>query len=384
MNGDTLFLIGLAALAYAYAGYPILLALLAPILGVRIAAGEFAPSVSIVLAAHNEKDVIEEKVENTLRLDYPPDLLQLVIVSDASDDGTDEIVSRYAESGVLLVRQEPQAGKSAALNRGLVEASGEIIVFCDANSMFSVGAIRELVAPFADARIGAVSGALIYEADAARSGEALYWRYEQVVKRLESKLGRLLGANVAIRRELVPELHPLEVNDFRIPYEALLRGWQVVVASKATATERAAPSVGGEMARKVRIMGRALPMFFNLLGRTLAAGRPLVAWQLVSHKISRETQSVFFLSMLAGAVWAVTAGSALGSWLLGVQVVGYGLGVAGWAVSPLRRALPIRICTYVTMIAVTSVWAMGRWMSGRNRATWTGTERLTPSGRDSS
>ncbi len=387
MNGTVLFWIGLAALAYAYAGYPLLLATLAPLLRASIAPGSATPPVSIVLAAHNEKDVIEEKIRNTLALDYPRDRLQLVTVSDASTDGTDEIVARYRDQGVLLIRQEPQAGKSAALNRGVADASGEIIVFCDANSMFSANAIRHLAAPLSDPRVGAVSGALVYEADAARSGEALYWRYEQVVKKMESAIGRLLGANGAIfamRRELVPALHPLDVNDFRIPYEALLRGRLVVLVPEATATERTAPSVGGEMARKVRIMARALPMFFSLLGRTVAAGRPLVAWQLLSHKVLRETQSVFFLCMLAGAVWAVAAGQPAGPWLLGVQVIGYGLGVAGWASSSLRGLLPVRICTYVTMIAVTSLWAMGRWLSGRNRATWRRTERLAPADGNSS
>ncbi len=376
--GEILFWIGFGALAYAYLGYPLLLGLLAPLLGRTFQEGEATPAVSLVVAAHNEAAVIAEKIENALALDYPADRLQLIIVSDASTDGTDEIVSNCGDPRVALIRQEPQGGKSAALNRGVSGAVGDILVFSDANSMFSPGALCALARRFADPRVGAVSGVLQYGADSAHTGEGLYWRYEQVVKGLESRTGRLLGANgaiFAIRRELFPTLHPLDVNDFRIPYQALLAGRAVVLAQDADAHEQTAPTVGGEMARKVRIMARALPMFFSLLPRTIWAGRPLVAWQLISHKILRETQAVFFLAMLVGAAWSAVAGGGIGHWLLGIQVLGYGIGTAGWASRRLRRLPPVKVATYVTMIAVTSIWAMVRWLSGRNRPTWQRTER---------
>ena len=307
MTGDLLFWLGLAALGYAYVGYPLLLGLLAPVFGQAFRQAEQEPSVSLIVAAHNESEVIGEKLANTLSLDYPADRLQLIVISDASTDSTEEIVRGCSDPRVALLRQEQQGGKSAALNRGVEAATGEVLVFSDANSMFAPGAVRALVRRFADPKVGAVSGELVYEADQAHTGEGIYWRYEQVVKALESRMGRLLGANGAIfamRRELVPQLHPLDVNDFRLPYQALLEGRAAVLAREATATERAAPSPGGEMARKVRIMSRALPMFFSLFPRTLRAGRPLVAWQLLSHKILREVQAVFFLAMLVGAVWS--------------------------------------------------------------------------------
>jgi GT2 family glycosyltransferase len=381
MNGDTLFWIGLGSLAYIYCGYPVLLACSRLLLRTTLAAGDSSPRVSMVLAAYNESEVIEDKIGNALEADYPRDRLELIIVSDASSDGTDEIVAKHREQGVHLIRQEPQAGKAAALNRGVEAATGEILVFSDANAMFSKAAIRHLTAPFADPRVGAVSGVLGYEGDAAHSGETVYWRYEQLVKGLESGMGRLLGANgaiFAIRRDVYPPLHPLDVSDFRIPYEALLKGQSAVLVPEAAATERVAPSIGGEMARKVRIMSRALPMFFSLLLRTLASGRPFVAWQLVSHKILREIQAIFFLAMLIGAVWGTAAGTALGRWLLVAQAVGYGIGAAGWLSSRLRRLLPVKVATYVTMIAVASVWALCRWLGGRNRATWRSTERTAP------
>ena len=376
MTGATLFLIGLGALGYVYLGYPLLLALFAHLLRRRPQPGDGAFSISMIIAAYNEAEVIEAKLRNALDLDYPRDRLQVIVVSDASDDRTDDIVAKH--QGIVLIRQEQRGGKSAALNRGAEVARGEILVFSDANSMFAPDALRRLTAPLAEPRVGAVSGALHYEADAAGSGEGLYWRYEQMVKALESKCGRLLGANgaiYAIRRSLYPHLRPLDVNDFRVPYQALLQGMSVVLVPDAIAIERAAPTVGGELARKVRIMSRALPMFFRLLPRTLTAGRPFVAWQLVSHKLLREIQGLFFIAMLAGAVSASAAGAPLGWPALIAQMVGYGLGTMGWLFSPLRRMLPVQLATYVTMIAVASVWALARWLTGGNRAIWERTER---------
>lgn len=378
MTGDTLFWLCLGGLVYAYLGYPLLLACARPFAARAYAAGAQAPQVSVIVAAHNEADVIMDKIRNFLALDYPAERKQLIVISDGSSDGTDEIVQTFQDERIVLIRQEPQAGKSSALNRGVEAASGEVLVFTDANSMFSAEALRHLVAPFVDPRVGATSGVLQYEADEGSSGEGLYWRYEQEVKKLESAMGRLLGANgaiYAIRRELVPRLHPLDVNDFRVPYEALLRGRHVILASEATASERAAPSVGDEMARKVRIMSRALPMFFSLAVPTLARGRLFVAWELLSHKILREIQAVFFLGMLAGGVWGTAMGTGLGPWLLGLQVLGYGVGAAGWRWEGLRRARPVRAAAYLTMIAVASVWALARWVGGRNRAIWQRTDR---------
>ncbi len=382
MIGETLFWIGIGALGYAYLGYPMLLAAFWPLLRYRPKTGTLSPALSMIVAAHNEAEVIGAKVENFLGLGCP-DRCELIVVSDASSDGTDEIVSAFHDPRVALLRQEPQAGKSAALNRAVSSATGEILVFSDANSMFEQDALMKLTEPFADPSIGAVSGVLQYR-DGADSGEGLYWRYEQQVKRLESNAGRLLGANgaiYAIRRELYPLLHPLDVNDFRVPYEALMRGLRAVLVSQAIAVEQAAPTVKGEMARKVRIISRAIPMFLSLFPRTLAAGRPFVAWQLLSHKILREIQALFFVLMLVGAVWATAARTASGGYLLGAQILGYGVGAAGWAMPRLRRLRPIQAATYVTMIAVASILALMRWLSGRNRAVWQRTERVAGAGR---
>jgi glycosyltransferase involved in cell wall biosynthesis len=328
--------------------------------------------------------VIEHKICNFLALRYPAELVELIVVSDGSTDGTDGIVSRCADPRVRLLRQEPRAGKSSALNLGVAAAQGEVLVFSDANSMFAPEALEELMAPLSSPEVGAVSGVLVYQQEIAHSGEDLYWRYEQVVKRLESRLGALLGANgaiFAIRKELMPRLRPLDVNDFRIAYQAMLEGRQVFLNPAARAAEEAAGGVSGELGRKVRIMSRALPMFLSLLGPTLRQGRIQAAWQLISHKLMRESQALFFAAMLLGAGWGALAGGPFGKWAFGLQLAGYAVGTLGWLWPQSRRLLPIRFATYVTMIAVASAWAMARWLAGRNTATWRRTERSAVSSR---
>lgn len=380
MIGEIIFWAGIAALGYAYLGYPILLLALSPVMKYRPSGRPPALPLSMIVAAHNEAPVIGDKIANFLNLECGGDS-ELIVVSDASTDGTDEIVSGFNDPRVILLRQDPQAGKSAALNRAVSAAKGEILVFSDANSIFQRDALIRLTEPFGDPRVGAVSGLLQYTG--GDTGEGLYWRYEQRVKRLESAAGRLLGANgaiYAIRRDLYPHLDPLDVNDFRVPYEALLRGFRAILVPEAVAVEEAAPTVGGEMARKVRIMSRAIPMFLSLLPRTLAAGRPLVAWQLLSHKVLREMQALCFLLMLSGAIWATAAQTTWGPYFLSLQVLGYGVGAAGWAIPRLRRLRPIQAATYLTMIAAASVLALIRWLTGRNRAIWRRTQRAQESG----
>jgi len=368
----------LAILLYAYFGYPLLLALIGTVRRPRpIAAHDIRPTVTMVLAAWNEEAVIGEKIENTLAQEYPPGLLDLIVVSDGSTDKTDEIVRGYAErtGRVRLLHTRGREGKSVALNIGVPQARGEIVVLTDANAIFQPEAVARLVAPFADSRVGAVSGQLRYRgAEGIGEGEGVYWKYEQAVKRAESRLHSLLGANgsiYAIRRELFRPVHPRDVNDFRIPYQALLEGQAVVLEPEAVSFEHTAGSLGSEYRRKVRIMARAIPMMLALLLPTLVRGRLLVLWQLLSHKLLREVQGVFFLFALAGAAWGITRGDLSLTVFLGAQAALYLLGIIGWVVPPRARVRPLRLAAHFDMIALASAAALWLWLTGGVRATWT-------------
>jgi len=366
----------LAILCYAYFGYPVLLALAVRLRRpAPVQRGDARPSVTVVVAAWNEAPTIAAKIENTLSQDYPPDLLDMIVVSDASTDGTDDIVAGYAArtERVSLLRTEGRQGKSVALNLGVPTAKGEIVVLTDADATFEPDAVAQLAKPFADPRVGAVSGQLRYRTSGGLDeGEGAYWHYEQRVKQLESSLHSLLGANgsiYAIRRNLFRPLRALDVNDLRIPYEVLLQGYLVVLEPAARSYEAPAPSLWAEYRRKVRIMSRAIATVLLLVGRTVARRRMAFLWQLISHKLFREIQAIFFAGMLFGAGWGTALGDGVLSLFFAGQLALYLLGAVAWA---FPRAVPrlLRLAAHFDMIALASFAALALWLTGRARATW--------------
>lgn len=372
-----LFWGALGVLWYAYLGYPLSLWLLTLIRrSSRIEADpSHRPRVTVVLAAWNEEDVIAEKIENTLGQSYPPELLDLIVVSDGSTDNTDSIVGRYADTNrVHLLHTEGRCGKSVAVNVGVAAASGDVIVLTDANAMFESEAISRLVTPLANPRVGAVSGQLRYRSGiGTEETEGSYWRYEQVVKQLESRLDRLLGANgsiYAVRRELYCPLRPKDVSDFRIPYDALLHGFAVILEPGSVSVENAAPNLWAEYRRKVRIMARAIPMMFRLIPMTLARRRVFTLWQLVSHKVVREIQAVFFGAMVVGAASGAALGSQVLTFMLAAQALVYLLGIIGWSLPAAARWRVLLLLAHFDMIVLASFAALGLNLIGRVSATW--------------
>jgi cellulose synthase/poly-beta-1,6-N-acetylglucosamine synthase-like glycosyltransferase len=371
-----IFLIAFACLCYAYFGYPIILALSA--IGRRqraVALQGYRPTVTVVLAALDEVAIIAHKIENTLSQHYPSELLYMIVVSDGSTDGTDDIVERYAATTgrLRLLRTERRQGKSLALNLGVPAAQGEIVLLTDANATFAPDAVARLVEPLADGRVGAVSGELKYgTVGGLDEGEGAYWRYEQRVKRLESALGSLVGANgsiYAIRRELFRPLRAVDVNDLRIPYEVLLQGYSVVLEPAAISYEPPAPGLWAEYRRKVRIMSRAIPTIVRLAWPTLLRGRVALFWQLISHKLLREIQAIFFAGMLVGAAWGALLGDRWLSLALAGQLALYLAGALAWAF-PKVAPRPLRLAAHFDMIVLASFAALGLWLTGQVRATW--------------
>jgi cellulose synthase/poly-beta-1,6-N-acetylglucosamine synthase-like glycosyltransferase len=366
-----------AVLLYAYFGYPPLLALCALVRRPRERSPlNDTPHVTMVLAAWNEGRVIREKIENTLAQHYPADRLDLIVVSDGSTDATNRVVEDFATrtGRVYLLQTQGRQGKSLALNLGVPAARGEIVVLTDANAMFHPEAVAELVRGFSSPEVGAVSGQLrLRPREGMAEGESVYWRYEQRVKRAEAALDSLLGANgsiYAIRKELFRPLQARDVNDFRIPYEVLLQGYTVVLAPEAISYEEPAPSLWDEYRRKVRIMARAIPTMLALLGPTLRRGRLFLAWQLISHKLLREVQGIFFLAALAGALWGARLGSPLLAAFAAAQLLLYLLGAVAWAVPAVAGWRPGRLAAHFDMIVLASLAALWLWLTRRTKATW--------------
>jgi len=252
------------------------------------------PSVSLLISAFNEEAVIERKIKNILEIDYPKEKLEVLIGDDGSADRTAEIIARYADQGITLVKAPKNAGKAAMLNRLQKIAKGDILVFCDANTMFFPNVVRKLVAPFEDRKIGCTCGHLILSDKSGSvlgQGESSYWDLESEIKKFEGILDRLIGGNgalYAIRRELYTEL-PVKksvMDDFFITTKILQKGSFCTFVSSAIGTEQTSKESIGEFRRKVRI-GRAN---FNYLWSYLPLlnpFRPLLAYLFFSHKLLR-------------------------------------------------------------------------------------------------
>jgi len=297
------FFITAGVLVYTFLGYPAVLWALSLLAGKRVAKGQMRPKVSLIISAYNEQSIIAEKIENCLAIDYPKEKLEIIVASE-STDRTNEIVQRYAPQGIVLHAYRGRAGKAATLFRTVPKATGEIIVFSDANAMYEPDAIRKLVHNFNDERIGCVSGQLKYfnpDQSNSGTGELAYWKYEMAIKKLESRFFSLLGANgsiFAIRKELYFPIAEDRGDDFELPIRIRLNGRGVVLEPEAVSWERSSATADEEFKRKVRIIAWNIKSCLLLLKESLLKKRLFLAFQLVSHKLLRWLFPLFAMAML--------------------------------------------------------------------------------------
>ena len=285
-----LFLAISGVIIYVYAGYPLVLL----VMGIfrrkkKEHSGQRYPSVALIISAYNEERVIREKIENTLKLDYPKGLLRIIVASDGSTDATNEIVREYELKGVQLRAFSKREGKSATLNRAVLGLDEEIIIFSDANSFYKEDAVERLVGGFADHRVGCVVGRLIYldNLSYVGRGEGIYWRYESYLNRLESRLGSVLvatGTIFAIRRELFRPVLQDVANDFQLPAEVARQGYSIVYEPEAIAYEQSTYFCKEEFSRKRRIIVRGLTGYLHLKGNF---GGRFRTFQFMSRKMLR-------------------------------------------------------------------------------------------------
>ena len=290
--------------AYAYVGYPLLIFVWARVLPKPVRKSDITPGVSIVIAAHNEERHIAEKLENTLALEYPTGKLEVIVASDCSDDRTDAIVSSYAHRGVSLVRVPERLGKSVAQNVAARSASGEILVFSDATTVYASDALRRIVRSFADPQVGCVAGQLIYvdsPASAVSQGCRSYWSYEKFIRESESDAGSLIGVSgclYAVRRSSYARLALDMSSDFVVASEIRLQGQRTVYEHAAVAMELTNKDSRNEFKMRVRVIEQTLSALHRY-GRPLPSEfRGLFAFQLVSHKLLRYAVPFFLMAAL--------------------------------------------------------------------------------------
>lgn len=308
-----LFFLSVAAIIYVYIGYPVCAYLLALLLRKDVQKGEHQPFISILIAAYNEEEHIAATIENKLSLNYPKDKLEIIVISDGSTDKTDETVKRFKDSRVKLLRQEPRAGKTSALNMAIPQAKGGVIVFSDANSIYDPNALRMLVRNFKDPSVGYVTGKMIYmnaDGSAVGDGCTAYMKYENFLREIESRLGSVVGVDGgidAVRKKLYRPMNPDQLPDFVLPLKVVEQGYRVVYEPKAILKESSLGAVQDEYRMRVRVSLRALWALWDM--RHLLTFAPksndtpshprtfspsfLYSWQLWSHKVLRYLAFIF-------------------------------------------------------------------------------------------
>jgi cellulose synthase/poly-beta-1,6-N-acetylglucosamine synthase-like glycosyltransferase len=288
----------------------------------------YLPTVAVIVAAYNEESVIERRIANLRSLDYPPEKLEIVVTSDASSDGTEEL----AEASGARVIRNPRGGKVAAQDRAVRETTSDVLAFSDANATWAPDALRKLVRNFADPDVGYVTGRANLQTDDGRNKEGVYWRYELALRADESRLHSVTGGNgpiYAVRRNDYVEVDPRFGHDLSFPYLMVQRGRRAVYEPEANSYEKATPTNEDEYRRKVRMFEHCWAIVAE--GKMLRRLRPLYLIEVLSHRHLRYASGVLHLILLGtnialvghGTVYAVTLGLQLG--LLLAALVGVGV-----------------------------------------------------------
>ncbi|MCC5794977.1 MAG: glycosyltransferase family 2 protein [Chromatiales bacterium] len=363
-------------IVYTYLGYPLLLRLL-PGRPLTKAPGGATPTVTVLIAARNEATHVAGTIRNKLEQDYPPEHLQVIVISDDSDDGTDEIVNGMAaiDARIMLLRQSPRAGKTAALNRAVAQASGELLVFSDANSQYAPDALRQLARCFADPQVGYVTGHMVYlnpDGSLVGDGCSSYMRYENHLRRLETCTGSIVGVDGgidAMRRTLYQPMRADQLPDFVQPLKVVSQGYRVIYCPDAVLQEEALAEAGQEFAMRVRVSLRAFSAMWDMrhLFNPVRFGR--FSLQLASHKLLRY---LAFLP-LAGALFssAMLAQSHLFYALaFGLQLLFY-LAAAATAVGISHHNRLMGLAHYFCLTNLAAALAFLRFVRGDRVTTWT-------------
>jgi cellulose synthase/poly-beta-1,6-N-acetylglucosamine synthase-like glycosyltransferase len=306
------FWISLFLVIYPHLIYPALIAFLARYFPIKIEVLEYSdewPTVTFIISAFNEEQVLDAKLKNATEMNYPKSRLKIMVISDASDDDTDAIVKAWAkrDNRVVFHRQEQRLGKSMGLNAGIEKANSELLVFSDANAMYQKNALKELVKNFNDEKVGYVVGAALYNKDyqsGANQSEDLYWNLEIKLKYWESKFYSVVGGDgaiYAIRRELFWELEADDINDFVNPLKIVSEGYVGLFNPNAICYEDTAEEFGKEFKRKRRIVNRSWRGFRKSMPRFSFRKHGRFLFSLYSHKVIRWFALVFLLGTALSA-----------------------------------------------------------------------------------
>jgi cellulose synthase/poly-beta-1,6-N-acetylglucosamine synthase-like glycosyltransferase len=365
------------ALAYTYAGYPLLLLVLGRGRRTDLPSSGALPRVSVIVAAYNEAECIAAKVRNTLAQDYPAHLLECLVVSDGSTDGTEREAASTGDRRVRVLTQRPRQGKCLALNQAVPHATGEVLVFTDANTMLERGALRRLVEPFRDPEVGLVSGRgvlLEHRDGSVHAVTNAYLEFEQFLRAREQAFGYIVwadGALYALRQAIYQELRPEHANDFLHPIQTVLAGYRAMLEPRAVFTEPASGTSSGEFRRQARMISQGFYIVATEAPRLFAAGHLGVLWQLMSHRLLRWIGAGFLVAALGANVVLASTGSPCYVAALALHLTFYGVAAVAGAAEALgwkmgKLTLPYYFC----VVNAAGVVGLVRALSGNVTAVW--------------
>jgi cellulose synthase/poly-beta-1,6-N-acetylglucosamine synthase-like glycosyltransferase len=374
---EIVFWLSTVLIVWTQLGYAIALAVIACLFvsHARRSAGgrsaEVLPSLALIVAAHDEQSVIGAKVENALALDYPRELLELIVACDGCSDATAE---EARQAGADVVLELPRGGKIRAQDAAVRGAGGEIVAFSDANALWEPGAARALVEAFVDPKVGYACGRVRFvqaaHGEEATNQEGLYWRYEMSMRAHESRLRSITAGNGAIyatRREAYLEVDPVMGHDLSFPFNMVKRGWRAVYVPDARAEEKMVPSIEGEFARKRRMMSHTWPIVLRggmLSPRGYGLGYGLM---ILSHRILRyATPALHVVALVANLLLVLDGAGALYAITLALQLallVAAGLG-------GVVRFRPLLVARYYVLTTASLAVGLWDWLRRGTDASW--------------
>lgn len=370
------FWLNLSLLFYVYVGYPLLVFAVSRISPKLPRRGAFEPKVSVIITAYNEERDIRAKLENTLEIDYPKEKLEIIAASDCSTDRTDEIVREFADRNVKLYRQAERFGKTSAQNFAVEKATGEIILFSDATTMYEKDVLRAMLPNFADETVGCVAGKLIY-VDASDSGVGKgarsYWNYETFLKESESRACSLIGASgclYSVRKSAYQPMYPEACSDFLIATVMYRQGLRTVYEADAVCIEETNRHSKKEMTMRVRVISQT----FTDLWRNREMLNPLksgfYAIELLSHKLLRYAVPLFLiLIFLSSGILALSY--AFFDIIFAIQLAFYLAAFLGWLLEKLGLKLGVLAMPFYFMLAnLASLVGFYKFLRGERYARW--------------
>ncbi|WP_316736905.1 glycosyltransferase family 2 protein [Pedobacter aquatilis] len=383
------FWISIFIVVYTFVGYGFLLFFLVRIKKLFVKKKVFSndaelPTVTILVAAYNEADIIEEKIKNTLELDYPKEKLQIIFITDGSSDATPDKIKPYSQ--IQLMHENARTGKMAAIKRAIPQVLNDIIVFTDANTFLNQQAIKALVKHYQNEKVGAVAGEkriMVEElADASSAGEGFYWKYESYLKKWDYELYSNVGAAgelFSIRAKLY---QPVEsdsiIDDHMIAMRIAENGYIIAYEAEAYAMETASANTKEELKRKIRIAAGGLQSTLRLKKAANPFYYPILTFQYISHRVLRWTVTPFLLiaAFLLNIFIVAQTGLLLYKGLLIAQILFYILSLAGWFFESKNIKIKVFFIPYYFCVMNYAVIAgIFRYLGKNQSAAWEKSKR---------